>query len=114
MKEQTPSHDQGCATILAKVLLMTETMLALAHENSWDAITELEEERKEALKACFTDPISVSQTEIFAEALAAMLHMNEEIIGLLEVAKENVAIKRTDQQYAKRSLAHYLDAEKDH
>ena len=45
---------------------------------------------------------------------SAMLHMNEEMIGLLEAAKENVAIKRTDQKHVNRSLGHYLDIEKSH
>ena len=40
--------------------------------------------------------------------------MNEEMIGLLEVAKENVAIKRSDQRHVKRSVSHYLDVEKNH
>jgi hypothetical protein len=93
---------------------MTENMLSLARDNSWDAVTDLEGHRKEALAACFASPIPPSQSEIFSEALAAMLHMNEEMIGLLEVAKENVAIKRSDQRRAKRSVGYYLDIEESH
>ena len=40
--------------------------------------------------------------------------MNEELISLLEVAKQNVAVKRTDQRHTKQSLGHYLDIEKEH
>ena len=104
----------GAAAGLAKVLLMTENMLSFARDDSWDMVTELEEQRREVLAACFASPIPPSQSEIFSEALAAMLHMNEEMIGLLEAAKENVAIKRTDQSYKKRSLGHYLDIEQSH
>ena len=104
----------GAAAGLAKVLLMTENMLSFARDDSWDMVTELEEQRREVLAACFASPIPPSQSEIFSEALAAMLHMNEEMIGLLEAAKENVAIKRTDQSHKKRSLGHYLDIEKSH
>jgi hypothetical protein len=43
-----------------------------------------------------------------------MLHMNEEMIGLLEAAKANVVIKRSDQTHTKRSLGHYLDIEQSH
>lgn len=114
MTDQSIADSTGAASSLAKVLLMTENMLTLAREDSWDAVTGLEEQRREALAACFASPIPPSQSEIFSEALAAMLHMNEEMIGLLEAAKENVAIKRTDQSHKKRSLGHYLDIEKSH
>ena len=114
MTDQSVTDSAGTASGLAKVLLMTENMLSLAREDSWDAVTDLEEQRREVLAACFASPIPPSQSEIFSEALAAMLHMNEEMIALLEAAKENVAIKRTDQRYKKRSLGHYLDIEKSH
>ena len=114
MTDQPVADSMGPASGLAQVLLMTENMLSLAREDSWDAVTNLEEQRREILAACFASPIPPSQSEIFSEALAAMLHMNEEMIGLLEAAKENVAIKRTDQSHKKRSLGHYLDIEKSH
>ena len=108
--EDTPQ--QGAT--LAGVVLMTEEMLLCAKNNAWDAVTELEEKRRIALAKCFSTPVPIGQSELFSEALAAMLHMNEELIGLLEVAKENVAIKRTDQSRTKRSLGHYLDIDKSH
>jgi len=114
MTDQSVADSMGPASGLAQVLLMTENMLSLAREDSWDAVTNLEEQRREVLAACFVSPIPPSQSQIFSEALAAMLHMNEEMIGLLEAAKENVAIKRTDQRHKKRSLGHYLDIEKSH
>ena len=111
MTDQSVADPAGAASGLAKVLLMTENMLSLARDDSWDDVTALEEQRREVLEACFASPIPPSQSEIFSEALAAMLHMNEEMIGLLEAAKENVAIKRTNQSRTKRSLGHYLDIE---
>ena len=100
--------------VLARVVLMTEEMLQLARSDAWDSVTELEEKRGQALAQCFAAPVPPSQSELFSEALAAMLHMNEEMIGLLEAAKQNVAVKRTDQTYTKHSLGHYLDVEKGH
>ena len=114
MTDQSVADPSGAASGLANILLMTENMLSLARDDSWDAVTVLEEQRREALVTCFASPIPPSQSEVFSEALAAMLHMNEEMIGLLEAAKENVAIKRTDQSHKKRSLGHYLDIEKSH
>ena len=114
MTDQSVADPAGAASGLAKVLLMTENMLSLARDDSWDAVTVLEEQRREALVTCFASPIPPSQSEVFSEALAAMLHMNEEMIGLLEAAKANVAIKRSDQTHTKRSLGHYLDVEQSH
>ena len=99
---------------LASVVLLTEIMLRSAREDAWEAVTKYEKERRDALALCFSTPVPVEQSALFSEALAAMLHMNEEMIGLLEAAKKNVAIKRTDQIRTKRSLGHYLDIENSH
>ena len=104
----------GQASMLANVLLLTEKMLSAAHNGDWDSISLFEEQRREALRLCFSSSILPGQEELYSQALAAMLHMNEEMIGLVEVARDNVAIKRTDQKYVLRSLGHYLDVEKGH
>ena len=114
MTVNVSSDNRTQAKILASVLLLTEKMLCSAREDAWEAVTKYENERRDALALCFSTPVSVDQSALFSEALAAMLHMNEEMIGLLEAAKENVAIKRTDQSHKKRSLGHYLDIEKSH
>ena len=46
-----------------------------------------------------------------AEALATMLHLNEELVALLETAKAELsaALKGVDGQ--KKKLAHYLDVD---
>ena len=118
----TDSQDAGKQTngvsdsaySLANILLMTQEMLEFARDEDWSKVTHLEEERRNLLAACFAAPIPEAQSQLFSEALAAMLQMNEEMIGLLEAAKANVAIKRTDQKYKKNSLTHYLDIENSH
>lgn len=118
----TDSQDAGkqtnsvsdSASSLANILLMTQEMLELARDEDWSKVTHLEEERRNLLAACFAAPIPEAQSQLFSEALAAMLQMNEEMIGLLEAAKANVTIKRTDQKYKKNSLTHYLDIENSH
>lgn len=106
--------EQHQAKLLANILVLTEEMLASARMDQWEFVTAQERERGALLKQCFSISVPESQSVLFSEALAAMLHMNEEIIGLLEVAKGNVAIKRNDQRHTKRSLGHYLDIEKNH
>ena len=104
----------GCAGSLANILTMTEEMLESARNDQWDDVTEMEERRRQALSECFSAPIPEEHSELFTEALAAMLHMNEELISLLENAKAEVAIKRTDQARTSKSLGHYLDIESTH
>lgn len=115
---QDPSNQvnggSDSASSLASILLMTQEMLELARDEDWSKVTDLEQERRDLLATCFANPIPDAQSQLFSEALAAMLQMNEEMIGLLEAAKANVAIKRTDQKYKKNSLAHYLDVEGRH
>ena len=104
----------GRAGSLANILVMTEEMLESARNDQWDDVTEMEERRRQALSECFGAPIPEEHSELFTEALAAMLHMNEELISLLENAKAEVAIKRTDQARTSKSLGHYLDIESTH
>ena len=104
----------GRAGSLAHILVMTEEMLESARNDQWDDVTEMEERRRQALNECFGAPIPEEHSELFTEALAAMLHMNEELISLLENAKAEVAIKRTDQARTSKSLGHYLDIESTH
>ena len=104
----------GRAGSLANILVMTEEMLESARNDHWDDVTAMEEHRRQALSECFNDPIPEEHADLFTEALAAMLHMNEELIALLENAKAEVAIKRTDQARTSKSLGHYLDIESTH
>ena len=99
------------APVLAEALLITEQMLAVAQNNEWDVVTKLEEKRRDAIAKCFACSIPENQQGLFSEALAAMLQMNEELVALVEVARDEVAVRRTDQQYKKRSVSHYLDIE---
>jgi hypothetical protein len=111
---QTETATNEPAKLLAAIVLLTQEMLDLAQTDHWDEVTSREKQRQTLLSDCFAHPIPDAQSHLFSEALAAMLAMNEEMIGLLETAKENVAIKRTDQRYKKRSLGHYLDIEESH
>lgn len=115
MKKETPIADNETGVSpsrkLAEVLFLTEEMLLLAQGSMWDEVTALESKRQALLAACFSSPIESQNAELFSEALAAMLNMNEELIALLEDAKRQVAIQRTDQKHARSSVGYYLDIE---
>lgn len=109
------ASNQGCnitiapSSGMAAALVMTEKMVACARNDAWEEVTELESERRQILEHCFSTSIANDKSDLFSEALAAMLQMNEEVISLLEIAKAEVAIKSADQQHKKRSIGHYLD-----
>ena len=74
--------------LLASVIKTTRNMLALAHEQAWDAVADLEVLRREDLKRCFEMPLQEDKGELIAEALAVLLHLNEELAGRLLVARD--------------------------
>ena len=45
----------------------------------------------------------------FFEALAIMLHMNEELVALLNEAKQDAAVRHTDDKHSHEAIGHYLD-----
>lgn len=76
--------------LLAAVINTTRSMLELAIEQDWDAVAKLEVLRRADLTRCFEIPVSEDQGELLAEALAVLLHLNEEMAHLLSLAREEV------------------------
>lgn len=102
---------QGQASMLAAVLKLTQTMLQAAREGEWVEVSEGELHRRALLEECFSKPIDPELSEIFAEALATMLHMNEELVALLEAAKAEVAAAMKGQSATTKNIHHYLSVE---
>jgi len=102
---------KGQCTLLANVLLLTQTMLRTASEGDWDTVAALENERRDLLAECFASAVPPEHSELFSEALAAMLHLNEELIAEVEKAKADVASRQLGQARTRQGLAHYLDVE---
>jgi hypothetical protein len=102
---------RGQCTLLANVLMMTQRMLELAQAGDWAQVADMEQSRRAQLQECFQTPVAEAHSELFAEALAAMLHLNEELMALLEDAKLAVAERQLGQAKTRRGLGHYLDIE---
>lgn len=102
---------RGQCTLLANVLLTTQKMLQLAREGDWDTIVGLEAERRDLLGHCFENAVPPEHSELFAEALAAMLHLNEELLSELDQAKAQVGEQRAGLAQGRRGVGHYLDIE---
>ncbi len=102
---------RGQCTLLANVLLMTQNMLNAAREGNWDAVAVMETDRRDILHDCFETPVPPEHSELFSEALAAMLHLNEELIAEVESAKADVAAQQLGQVRTRKGIGHYLDVE---
>ena len=91
MTTETPALTLSQTRLLATVIKTTRNMLALAEQEAWDAVTDLEILRREDLKRCFEIPVQEDNGELVAEALAVLLHLNEELMGQLKTARDQVA-----------------------
>jgi hypothetical protein len=94
---------------MANVLTRTSRMLDVARSGDWTLVAAMENKRSQLVKQCFSEPVSAENSEIFSEALAIMLHMNEELVALLNVAKANASVKHGDDRKKHQAVAHYLD-----
>ena len=94
---------------MANILMRTHRMLEAARAGDWDVVTASEKKRSQLLRDCFVEPVHPANSELFSEALAAMLHMNEELVALVQSAKEKVSIHHANDQRAVKAVGHYLD-----
>ena len=91
METGTPALTLSQTRLLAAVINTTRNMLMLADQQAWDAVADLEVLRREDLKRCFAIPIEDDSGHLLAEALAVLLHLNEELMGLLQRARDRAA-----------------------
>ncbi|MCB1675721.1 MAG: flagellar protein FliT [Halioglobus sp.] len=75
---------------LAGVLTTTQQMLACAEDGDWEQVADLERRRRDDLAACFAQPVTIADSSLIAEALAALLSLNEELMARLNSAKSEV------------------------
>ncbi len=92
---------------LAQVLTLTRDMLTHANNGDWDTVTLMERQRREDLMVCFADATSPEHGELVAEALAAILHLNEELMAKLRAARDNVLQQGVDQARTRTAIDQY-------
>jgi len=97
------------SALLANILVRTQRMLEAARSDDWPVVTILEKKRSQLVKQCFSEPVPPENTEIFSEALAIMLHMNEELVALLNEAKQDAAVKHSEDKHSHQAIGHYLE-----
>jgi len=105
----TTEHSTGQCRRLADVLSATRSMLAHATAGEWEEVTELEKARREDLALCFSDPVASQHSELVSEALAVMLHLNEELMELLASARDAVLEQGAAQARTRSAVDRYQD-----
>ena len=94
---------------LAAVVLLTERMLTLAKLGDWDQVSDSERCRQTLLNDCFESEVQPHNSQLFSEAIAAMLHMNEELMVLLGQARTEASVSFSRDKKGHEAVAHYLD-----
>lgn len=89
-QEPLPPLQAGHCRDLANALTLTQRMLELARANEWAQVSELETQRREHLSGCFNFSGVNADSALIAEAIAALLHLNEELMSLLKAARSEV------------------------
>lgn len=97
---------------LAAVVLLTERMLNLGKAGDWDQVSDSERCRQALLKDCFESEVQPHNSQLFSEAIAAMLHMNEELMALLADARREASVSFSEERKGIKAVAHYLDISK--
>ncbi len=91
---------------LAKLLRCTEAMLISAQNGDWKSVEEMDDSRKVELVACFSN-CSHEDPPLFAEALATLIHLNEQITILVSQAKNEMLSAQQDLQNGKNAAHKY-------
>ena len=107
MNIRVPALTLSQTRLLATVIKTTRNMLLLAEQEAWDGVADLEVLRREDLKRCFEIPVVEDQGELVAEALAVILHLNEELMSRLQVARDVVREEGSAQARTLEAVVEY-------
>jgi hypothetical protein len=106
---QVGEDSLGQCRRLAGVLTMTQDMLGIAREGDWQRVAELERQRRGELQRVFSEPLADTHRELVAEALAVILHLNEELMVRLADARESMLRRGIAQSRARSAIGEYRD-----
>lgn len=90
--------------MLAQLLRRTEDILQHAQRSDWESVEVLEQARQAEIAACFANA-NEEDSPLVAEALATLIHMNDQISQLVRAAKAEVVQSQRSRE-AQKSVAH--------
>ena len=93
------------------VLLATDEMLKAAQNGNWDRVSKLECSRRKRLDRCSAQTMAPESSELFSEASAVMLHLNEELVELvLQVrVRKEASDNRHKALFSYEAVGYYVD-----
>lgn len=94
---------------LAKVLVDSKAMLECAQLENWEKVADMEKQRRAEMAECFTFKVGEDDSGLVAEALAAILHINDELMVLLRASRKKVMAQGEQMARSKDALNSYLD-----
>ena len=99
------TFSQAC--LLADTIRVTQEMLASGQLNDWNAVADKELTRRGLLEQCFDSPVSEQNSDSVAEALAVILHLNEELLNLLLQAKQASLVETNNHSKSRKAVDEY-------
>lgn len=100
-------HQRRRRLQLARLLQLTEEMLEHAQAGEWEILNELEEVRRAEMSECF-DMQQDEPSLLIAEALNALLQLNDQIVALVEDARQQVVAEHNREFQQKARASQYL------
>lgn len=94
---------------LVTVLEMTKEMVDLAAAGCWNDVASLEKKRRKDLNECFAYDIADQDSHLMAQALATVLHMNEELMSVVANTRRDLIKQHSDAKQATDGLRGYRD-----
>lgn len=97
------------ARLLADTIRVTQEMLADAQLDRWNAVADKELTRRGLLEQCFDSPVSEQNSDSVAEALAVILHLNEELLNLLLQARQASLVETNNHSKSRKAVDEYSE-----
>jgi len=107
LEDQSMSDQAQQCWRLAQLLTLTRQMLVHADQGQWEQVADRELERREDLAACFSDSVPAANTELIAEAMAVLLHLNEELMAKLKIARDEVMAQGLEYTRNRNAVGSY-------
>lgn len=91
---------------LARVVQVTERMLLHAHADEWSEVAALEAQRAQGMAACYGMQDDTVSAEM-ADALATLLDLNEQLVEVVQHARQQLDDERRFQQRSVTAVLAY-------
>ena len=96
---------------LVSLLRLSEKMVECAQQKDWDSLDRLESRRRVELEDCFSGKTEERESPLIAEAIATLVHLNEQLVNLVSKARTQAMAESSQYNTTKTAVNTYLSAE---